>query len=616
MCGICGFVSDKENIFDETLLRSMTDTLEHRGPDDRGIVVNCRVGLGFRRLAILDLSPTGKQPMSTEDHNIAIVFNGEIYNFLELKQELKVKNHKFRGTSDTEVLLALYREYGTEMFSKLNGMFAMCIFDKRMDCLILARDRLGKKPLYYWDDGSYFAWASELRALRKLPEFPTEFNHEAISMYLRLGFVPNWSCIYRGVYKLPPGTWMKRDLRRNLSSDPIAYWTLPPSVSIDQSDEHEWLDKVESLIWDATKIRLRSDVPLGVFLSSGIDSGLVAAAAAELSTNSLTSLTVNFPNWENDEWSHASEVARQLGLRAIRRSLDADGYNLLPEVMGHFDEPLHDTSALPTSLICREAKKIVTVVLSGDGGDEVFAGYDNHIKSWNFRKLDMIPTVFRRAFSALFLPLFPKDRTINRFLKRIRYPVGSWGMGAHVYPFMDWVEDWVKPEYHLSTDYLIEEAERQLDIGGKTMSPLDASQRQDLKFYMLDDILVKVDRMSMRNSLEVRSPLLDYRLVELALQIPPHLRVKDGVNKYLLRKIAKKKLPAFSAVAPKRGFGVPLQSWLKQECFSKKFRQYLCESPLLKSGGGDRIWNMLKHNPNMLNSTFRIVGYGFWLEGR
>ncbi|GJL57071.1 MAG: asparagine synthetase B [Nitrospirales bacterium] len=554
--------------------------------------------------------------MSTEDHNIAIVFNGEIYNFLELKQELKVKNHKFRGTSDTEVLLALYREYGTEMFSKLNGMFAMCIFDKRMDCLILARDRLGKKPLYYWDDGSYFAWASELRALRKLPEFPTEFNHEAISMYLRLGFVPNWSCIYRGVYKLPPGTWMKRDLRRNLSSDPIAYWTLPPSVSIDQSDEHEWLDKVESLIWDATKIRLRSDVPLGVFLSSGIDSGLVAAAAAELSTNSLTSLTVNFPNWENDEWSHASEVARQLGLRAIRRSLDADGYNLLPEVMGHFDEPLHDTSALPTSLICREAKKIVTVVLSGDGGDEVFAGYDNHIKSWNFRKLDMIPTVFRRAFSALFLPLFPKDRTINRFLKRIRYPVGSWGMGAHVYPFMDWVEDWVKPEYHLSTDYLIEEAERQLDIGGKTMSPLDASQRQDLKFYMLDDILVKVDRMSMRNSLEVRSPLLDYRLVELALQIPPHLRVKDGVNKYLLRKIAKKKLPAFSAVAPKRGFGVPLQSWLKQECFSKKFRQYLCESPLLKSGGGDRIWNMLKHNPNMLNSTFRIVGYGFWLEGR
>lgn len=616
MCGFLGLADGLGMFADGPALKHGRDLLRHRGPDSAGEYQDPQLYLGFRRLAILDLTPQGNQPMSTEDGQVWIVFNGEIYNHIELRQGLENKGYRFRSSSDTEVLLHLFSEYGTKMFERLNGMFAMAVYDRQKKTVTLARDRLGKKPLFYWPHHRALGFASELRALRALPGFPTELDNSAVALYFRLGWVPGWACIHPGVRKLPPATWLSFELATGAIEGPNRFWSLPP-VEVKQGvPEAVWVDRIEELLWDATAMRLRSDVPLGVFLSGGIDSALVAAAAAKQLQGSLTSLTIGFPDWADNEWPIAQATADHLRIHALHEEMRADGVQLLPGIIGHFDEPFADSSALPTSLVCQTARQHLTVALSGDGGDEIFAGYENHVRATYWGFLDSIPVSLRRPLSTAATPFTGNDSRLRRFFRRLRHDVGTFGMGGKLYPFEDWVDACVRPEFRLTTGDMEGLCEDHIEKWARA-DPLDQAQRTDLQLYLVDDILVKVDRMSMRHSLEVRSPFLDHRMVELAMQIPSTLRITRGQNKYLLRRLAERHLPSKVIHAPKRGFGIPLGEWLFQSQYTKEFKSILFDgsSPALEPlfpDGPARLWRLAQRNTALQPALLRVLAYRWW----
>jgi asparagine synthase (glutamine-hydrolysing) len=615
MCGICGVVSAHSNAIDRDLIVRMTSTLAHRGPDDAGVEVMDGAGLGFRRLSILDLSPTGHQPMATPDRNAWITFNGEIYNFRELRTELELTGHIFRGSSDTEVLLSLYSEYGLDMFSRLNGMFAMAIFDRRRKAVLLARDRMGKKPLFYWYANRALAFASELKALRILPGFPTEIDPEALGLYLRMGFVPTDFCIHPGVFKLPPASYLLWEVGRPMPA-PVPYWRLPHEEPDDNKAEAPWVDDIQHALWDATRIRLRSDVPVGVFLSSGIDSGLVAAAAAGQADRPIPSLTISLPGFAGDEWPQAAATARHLGLEPRHYEVREGRMDLLETLMPHFDEPFADSSALPMMLVCQAARRDVTVVLSGDGGDELFAGYENHRRAWRMRHLDKVPLWLRRVASHTLLELAPPDSKLRRLAKRLPYPAGTLGAGALVYPFEDWIMKYVSEPYRLSDERAAELLVRR---PADPVNAVQQAQLTDLRLYLLDDVLVKVDRMSMFQSIEVRSPFLDYRVVELALRIPARVRMAGGRSKHLLRTLAMRHLPCAAVEAPKRGFAIPLRQWMlrapKAAYCRELIRSLSVTDGFLTPDASDRLWRRVETNAAMTGALFRLLALAMWRAG-
>ncbi len=426
MCGIVGVLSAEGDRVTPASFDGWRDRLAHRGPDQAATFTDRGLYLGFRRLAILDLSPAGHQPMTTPDGRFTIVFNGQIYNFEELREDLEARGVRFRSRSDTEVLLELFARDGVDCLSQLNGMFAFAIYDARERTLVLARDRLGVKPLFYFRSGRALAFASELGAIRDVPGFPRELDPVALGAYFRVGAVPDWACVYPGVRKLPPGHWIRFELDGAGGAEPTLYWDLPPVAEIDDGrSEEAWVDEIEALLFDATRIRLRADVPLGVFLSGGIDSGLVAAAAAKQRAG-LACFTVGFGGEAEDETPLAAATARRLGVRMERLDVDLRrGMSELPAVMGHFDEPCFDTSALPTALICAEARKHLVVVLTGDAGDEVFGGYPAHVRAWRWRHLDAVPAALRRSAGALLAGIARPDTILRRFGRRLAEPVGN-----------------------------------------------------------------------------------------------------------------------------------------------------------------------------------------------
>jgi asparagine synthase (glutamine-hydrolysing) len=620
MCGIFGHFSNSEGKLNIGQLDACRDMLRHRGPDSAGNFQDRGLYLGFRRLAILDLSTDGNQPMTSADGRYTIVFNGEIYNFVELRAELERQGEVFRGHSDTEVLLHLYVRYGIKSLDKLNGMFAFGLYDKFDRTLMLVRDRMGVKPLFYWRHGNSISFASEVRALRGLPEFPTAIDPEALAFYFRLGAVPEWTSIYPGVSKLTPGSWIRFHLDSGKVDGPVAYWDLPPVGEEDGKSEEAWVDEIEALLWDATRIRLRSDVPLGVFLSGGIDSGLVAAAAAK-QVSGLSSLTIGFAGEAHDETALALTTAHHLGLKAITRNVELrEGMEMLPKVMSHFDEPFSDTSALPTSLVCTEARKEFTVVLSGDAGDEVFGGYGNHVRAWQWRGIDRVPLGLRQATGSLLAVLSPRDSLSKRFFMRLRQPVGRFGLGGMIYPYQDWLADCIKPELNLTPDRIVKLYNEHLPRWAGATS-IDLAQRTDLRNYMLEDILIKVDRMSMMHALEVRSPFLDYRLVELGLRVPSRLRAKNGCNKYLLRRLAARHLPEAVCRAPKRGFGIPTRSWLNAESSARILKATLSMTPdghldPFVNGGAERLWHSGQTNQVLTSAVIQVLCYRWWCQSQ
>jgi len=618
MCGFLGWVEPGGLTLDAARLDRARDSLRHRGPDDARSLRDEVCHLGFRRLAIIDLSEHGAQPMCCTDDRLRIVFNGEIYNHIELRRELEATGVLFRSHSDTEVLLALYAREGRAMLGKLNGMFALAIYDRKERKILLARDRFGEKPLFIWLNSNGLAFGSELKALRGLPGFPSEPDPLALGEYFQLGFVPGHRCIWPGVFKLPPATSVEFDIKTGMLSEPERYWSPPEPVQGSASmSAEELVAQTGSLLDSSVMLRLRADVPLGCFLSGGIDSSLIAESAARQSDGIIASLTVKFPGWSDDEEPIARETAAQLGLRSVVVPLAPDGLAGLPELCAHFDEPTADASMLPTAMICKAAREQFTVVLSGDGGDEAFGGYDNHVRAARFDWVDSVPSGVR-AFAAGVLSLAPRDSRAERFGRRLPWPTGRWGIGAKLYPFETTLATCLSPAFRACAKKLCADYDHML--GPVSNCSLTEAQRTDLRVYLPDDVLLKSDRMSMLNSLEVRAPFLDHRLIEHGLSLPKAMRVSQGRGKHILRLLAQKRgLPRSVWSGSKRGFGLPLHSWLFAGYQSNQLRSVFMgegeRDPLLASAPLAALWASARHNPSLTAAVFRVLVYRWWRQG-
>ena len=554
MCGIAGYAGwPRSAETSEAELALMCGAIRHRGPDDEGHHVGHRVALGMRRLSIIDVAG-GSQPISNEDGTVHVVFNGEIYNHRALRARLSPR-HVLRSRSDTEVLVHLYEESGADMVDDLRGMFAFAIWDERRARLTVARDRLGIKPLYYWPTGDGVAFASELRSLLALPAFPREVDERAVREYLALGYVPDPSCIFKGVHKLPPGHVLTWSAERGVETR--RYWT-PVRPEVPVTDEREVVEELRRLLADAVGSHLESDVPLGAFLSGGIDSSTVVAQMKQLSSTRVDTFSIGFEDPAFNEAPHAASVARALGTRHTELIVRPDADALVEQVVRTYDEPFGDSSALPTLLVSQLARRHVTVALSGDGGDELFGGYTRYAELEGRRQLPGVARAVARAVGVR-LPHGALGR--NRLLdlgreKRGRYAatvaqalaVGDGGVLREV-------------DASLSLDRLLDRwFEPAADRDFLTQMTL-----VDLESYLPGDILTKVDRASMSASLEARVPLLDHPLVEFAVALPARFKRRDGTGKWILRQAITGLVPQSVFEQPKRGFAVPLSRWFRGE---------------------------------------------------
>jgi len=568
---------DGEETVSERLLREMTAAQRHRGPDDEGYLSEPGVGLGFCRLAILDLTPAGHQPMTNEDGTVWLIFNGEIYNFQELLPALEQAGHHFRSRSDSEVIIHAYEEWGVECIRRFNGMFAFALWDRRKRRVLIARDRLGVKPCYYWSDGTYFAFSSELKALLAFPKVPRALNLAALQTYLTFEYIPAPESIFQGVQKLLPGHFLDIRLdgstqgRKTADWHPQQYWDVSFSRTGDIECEEDYVQELGVLLKQAVARRLVSDVPLGVFLSGGTDSSSVVAMMAETSPTRLKTFSIGFEEKTFNELGYARIVARHFDTEHHEELLRPDIHALLQHVADALDEPFADASALPTYLVSQTARKHVTVALAGDGGDELLAGYEWYrAQKFAAATFDRLPSGTRRQLSELAARIPPtakKKGALNmarRFLDVASLPAEM----QHT----RWQTFWREAELADLLSILPQERIPALDrrtlelfraSGGQ--HPLDQQQYADIKRYLPDDILFKVDRMSMANSLEARGPFLDYTLVEFAARLPPHLRLHKLTNKYLLRQMIASKLPYETLHRPKLGFNIPYKLWLRKE---------------------------------------------------
>jgi len=569
MCGIAGIYNfDFFKSVHESLLKRMTDSLVHRGPDDEGFYCSGPIGLGHRRLSIIDLAG-GHQPLANEDETIWIVFNGEIYNFGELHDELVKKDHVFKTRSDTEVIVHLYEEEGENCFKRLRGMFAIAIWDARNRKLILARDRVGKKPLFYYYDGSRIAFASEMKAILEIPGVPREIDPEAVSDYFSLLYIPAPKSIFKNIRKVLPGHYLvaSRDGIRETE-----YWDLSFNHSL-QLSEQEWCERLFETYREAVRIRLISEVPLGAFLSGGVDSSSVVAVMAGLLNTPVTTCSIGFEEEDFNELEYASEIAVQFKTNHHEHVVRPDAVGIVEKLAWHYDEPFADSSAVPTYYVSKAAREHVTVAISGDGGDEHFAGYrryyfdkrENSIRS-------LLPAALRQPIFGALASLYPKADWAPRifrgkatFQNLARSPIEAYFRSVSA----------LKSE--LKEQIIDGDLRRQL--GGydsldvlrfyydkaDTTDPLSRIQYVDVKTYLTDDILVKVDRASMAHSLEVRAPILDHKLMELAATIPSSMKLRGMNGKYIFKKTLNEVLPRSVLNRKKMGFGVPLAQWLRHD---------------------------------------------------
>ena len=567
MCGIAGFVGEGA---DRAPLERMVATLVHRGPDDEGLFAAPGVGLAMRRLAIIDL-PGGRQPMVNEDEGLRVVFNGEIYNFRELRSALIRRGHRFRTQSDTEVLLHLYEEEGPALVERLRGMFAFALWDAPRKRLFLARDRLGKKPLYYWHRDGLFLFASEIKALLVHPAVSREVDWEAFHHYLAFGYTPADRSIFAGIAKLPPAhtaTWQAGVLTLQ------RYWTLPPggSVAASRLSLPEAAARVRAVLREAVRLRLESDVPLGVFLSGGIDSSAVVASMREVTGQRIATFSIGFgravPSF--DELPYARMVARRFETDHHEEILEPKAADLLRPIIRHFDEPFADSSAIPTFVVAQATAHHVKVVLSGIGGDETFAGYPRYLGVRLSERYARLPRWFRSAGGSVASHfLRESDRSRNwgdwarRFIAGAEQPLPD--------RYIGWTRFFSEPEL----GGLVTPAVRRLwqaDIEGTHRrafadhahdDPVDGAFRIDLSTYLPDDLLVMADRMSMAHSLELRAPFCDHRLIETSLGIPPWVKLPGFRLKGLLKEAFADVLPSQVLSHRKQGFMVPLGRWLR-----------------------------------------------------
>lgn len=590
MCGITGYWQSvgRDAVEMTHVVRDMAWQLAHRGPDDAGewVEPGTGVALGFRRLAIVDLSPTGHQPMTSASGRFEIIFNGEVYNFSDLRSELQAAGHAFRGTSDTEVILTAIESWGiVPAVKRFVGMFAIALWDRRERRLHLIRDRLGIKPLYYGWSGGAFLFGSELKSLAAHPNFSAEIDRRSLALYMRFGYVPAPYAIYSGIFKLPPGTVLTLHSQHDHEAQPEVYWSARDVTQAGREapftgTRAEAIAELDSRLREAVALRMIADVPLGAFLSGGVDSSTVVALMQGLSSKPVRTFTIGFQEQAYDEAAHAAAVARHLGTDHTTQMLTpSDALDVIPLLPTMYDEPFADPSQIPTYLVSRLAREHVTVSLSGDGGDELLGGYNRYLVGealW--RRLGGTPTAARQLGSRVLTSISPEswDRKFGRFESlmpkslRQRNPGDKIHKLAGILPantreafYIGLVSQWPHPE-----DTVFGATEPPTVLTDESHWPetdqfLQRMMFLDLVSYLPDDVLAKVDRASMATSLEARVPLLDHRVVEFAASLPIEMNVSGGQGKRLLRDVLYQYVPRELVERPKMGFGVPLDSWLR-----------------------------------------------------
>lgn len=570
MCGLTGiFDTRARRPVERALLQAMTDRLSHRGPDGDGFHVSEGVGLGHRRLAIIDLA-SGDQPIYNDDKSMAIVFNGEIYNFMDVRRDLESQGIRFRTNSDTEVILRGWQVWGVDCLARLRGMFAIAIWDENRQTLFLARDRLGKKPLYYATaaDGRFY-FASELKSVLLAPGLDRDIDPEAVDDFFAYGFIPDPKTIYRGVFKLPPACYMELS-RDDCRLQPRRYWNVDLGV-VHTGSEQALAGELVDRLREAVDIRRVSEVPIGAFASGGVDSSAVVALMAEASPEPINTFNISFKVKEFDESAYAAAHAARYRTNHVARELDADGFDLVDRLADMFDEPFGDSSALPTYQVSAAAREQVTVIQSGDGGDELFAGYRRYL--WHTREeriRQAVPASIRTKLFGGLAAVYPKMdwaprmlRAKNTFAELALDPVQAYFLSVSRMSDAMRTQLFTGDFRQALNGYHPIGQLRDLMTQSGTKDPLRQAQYADLHLWLPGDILTKVDRASMAASLESRAPMLDHLFVEWALQLPSDLKLSGGTGKYLLKKALEPLVSRDILYRPKMGFSIPIAQWFR-----------------------------------------------------
>jgi asparagine synthase (glutamine-hydrolysing) len=583
MCGIAGAVSaTRESDITEALVRHMCDQIIYRGPDDEGIYVADGAGLGMRRLSIIDVSG-GHQPVFNEDRSAWIVFNGEIYNFPELRPELEKRGHRFYTRTDTEVIIHLYEEMGAECVQKLRGMFSLAIYDRTKRKLVLARDRLGKKPLHYAlvKDKLYFG--SEIKAILAVAPELAEVNAQGLLEYLYYGYVPDPVTAFTGIQKLAPGHLLEFEKGKIQIRQ---YWDLPEYNTHVPKSEEECLEELEHRLLEATRIRLISDVPLGAFLSGGTDSSTIVALMARASSAPVKTFSIGFTKNDFNEAEYAHIVASKFGTDHHEMILEPDVVETVEHLTSSLEEPFGDSSMLPTYYVSQMARQHVTVALSGDGGDEIFAGYDRYRIHSNRRFFEYVPEWARKFYREQVFPLLPSDMKGRKFSYNVTLPWRERYVDG-----LSFVPAFERTAPLLSDDFrqILRRSDDPQNVllryfaKAPARDPVSELLYVDTKTYLVGDILTKVDRMSMLNSLEVRAPMLDHKFIEWVTGLPPQWKLRGSSQKYILRKLAERVgVPLAALNRPKQGFSLPLVHWMRNEL--KDMLMILLEPRTLQRG--------------------------------
>lgn len=644
MCGICGKISYDGKPVDEALLREMCRTFSYRGPDDEGIYTNSKegqnnqtvfAGFGHKRLSIIDLSRAGHQPMSNEDGTIWITYNGEIYNFKELKVDLQRKGHTFRSDTDTEIILHMYEEEGVDAVKHFNGMFAFALWDERESRLWVCRDRVGIKPLVYYWDGEHFVFASEIKALICDPMIQNELDYEALYLYLAFSYVPAPLTIFKGIKKLEPGHSL---ILENGKIEDKKYWDVPKTIDPDISSltfieqERIYKKRLYKCLNDAVRFRMVADVPLGVFLSGGIDSSIIVALMTRNSNQPVKTFSIGFKDDKLfDETLYAREVAKLNHTDHYEFKLTyKDMLDALSDVLSTFDEPFSDSSAIPTYIVSRETRKHVKVALSGDGGDELFAGYRSYLGEYWYHRYMMIPALIREEFIERLIHGLPDSRDlkvleyIRRLKKFIRSTRGSFSDRVlalkEIFPLNVRQKLIIHPE-GINNPHIKDPALNwvQKILNAYQGDKINSILYSDFKDSLPGDMLNRVDWMSMKNSLEVRVPFLDHGVSELAFKMGGSLKLHKGKTKYILKETFKHLLPPRLFHRPKAGFEVPISRWLKTDL---KFliEKYLSEDKIREQGiFNETIIQSLIHD-HITNRTdtswmlWNLIVFQYWYD--
>jgi len=647
MCGICGEIDFHNKGIKTEPIRKMCDVLAHRGPDDWGIVFINRnqyfevnppyeipslkngfeAALGHRRLSIIDLSKAAHQPMCNEDGTIWIVFNGEIYNFQDLRKGLEEKGHGFKSHSDTEVILHAYEEWDVECLGRFRGMFALAIWDSNLRRLFMARDRLGKKPLVYFHKDGHFIFASEIKAILQAPDIERKVNLNALDHYLTYQYVPSPDTIFEGIKKLPPAHYLLYDHLGTLTIE--RYWKLHfTSIQGANDDLSEWCDRIRSELEESVKLRLMSDVPLGAFLSGGIDSSLVVGMMARLNSKPVKTFSIGFEEKDFDELSYAKLVSDHFSTEHHEFVVRPNAIEILPKLIWQYNEPFADSSAIPTYYVANVTKNYVKVVLTGDAGDENFAGYRRYLWSKWVTLFAKMPEKVRKKLIPSFLRIISslhwKEKTLNRLIDLMESlsadQARNYAEQIKIFSAKEkgdiYTEDFGKNCENMNPlDFLLKKFEEV-----ETEDLLDKLLYVDIHSYLPEDLLVKMDISTMANSLEARAPFLDYKFMELAARVPSHLKLKGSMMKFILKRTFSDFLPPAILKRKKMGFGVPVSRWFRNELkgyvheilldsktlnrgyFSERgIRHLLDEHIALRYDHSARIWALL-----VLEIWFRV----------